>query len=257
MTEVSTRPQIHVFPTPEAVADAAAAALAEIAIALAESSGRFTVALSGGETPRPLYSTLARCYCDTLPWAKLHLFWGDDRFVPPDDPSSNYRMVRETLLDYVPVQQINVHPMPVFFQDPVEAAADYEATLKAYWTGEWPRFDLMLQGLGTDGHTASLFPNSAALAEQKRWVMAVNEPQVDPPQRLTVTLPVINNAARVHFIVTGSEKAAVVAEVLSGAADREARPAAGVQPSRGEIVWWLDEAAAAEVEPARIQPAGE
>jgi len=247
MSQSPLQAQIRVYATPDEVARAAARSLAEVATVAMSHSGRFTLALSGGETPRPLYHTLAEEYRETLPWPKMHLFWGDDRFVPPDDPSSNYRLVQETLLQHVPVQQINVHPMPVFFHDPAAAAADYEATLKAYWRSAWPRLDLMLQGLGADGHTASLFPHAPALAARQRWVAAVSEPSVTPSQRLTVTLPVINSAARVYFIVTGAEKAGVVAEVLSGHADAEACPAAGVQPVNGEVVWWLDEAAAAEL----------
>lgn len=247
MSETRVKPQVHVHATPEAVAEAAAHAVAELVQAVMASTGRFTIALSGGETPRLMYSTLAERYLDKLPWAKMHFFWGDGRFVPPDDPSSNYRMVREALLDHVPVQHINVHPMPVFFHDPAEAAADYEATLKGYWADAWPRFDLMLLGLGPDCHTASLFPTAPALTERTRWVVAVNEPRATPPERLTVTLPVINHAARIHFIVTGAEKAESVAQVLSGGADPSACPAAAVQPERGEVIWWLDEAAAAQL----------
>ena len=249
MTESTMKPELRIYPDPESVATAAAAAVAAIATTVASGSDRFMMALSGGQTPRPLYSTLARDYRESLPWPKIHLFWGDDRFVPPDDPSSNYRLVRETLLDHVPIQQINVHPMPVFFRDPAAAAAEYEATLKAYYANAaWPRFDLMLLGLGADGHTASLFPHSAALSERQRWVVSVRNEQVDPPLRLTVTLPVINHAARLYFIVTGADKAEVVARVLGEGRDAQAYPAAGVQPERGEVVWWLDEAAASGLE---------
>ncbi len=239
--------QVRVCPTPDDVARAAAAALADLAREVASHAGRFTLALSGGETPRRLYRVLAEDYADALPWAKMHLFWGDDRFVPPDDPASNVRMAREALLAHVPLPETNVHPMPVFFRDPAAAAADYEATLKSYWRAPWPRFDLMLQGLGADGHTASLFPHSPVLAEQRRWVVSVVAENATPPQRLTVTLPVINNARRVVFIVTGAAKARVVRDVLSGAADVQSHPAAGVAPVNGEVVWWLDEAAAASL----------
>jgi len=241
------RGQVRTFATADDVARAVAQSLAEIALAVAARSGRVMIALSGGATPQRLYRVLAEDYRDTLPWAKMHLFWGDDRFVPADDPSSNIRMVREALLDHVPVPAINVHPMPVFFHDPAAAAADYEATLKSYWRGTWPRLDVMLLGLGADGHTASLFPHSPALAEQRRWVVSVHEATATPPQRLTVTLPVINSAARVYFIATGNEKAEIAARVLAGAATVEEAPAAGVQPERGELVWWLDEAAAGSV----------
>jgi 6-phosphogluconolactonase len=252
MSQTRGRAQVRLYPTPEAVAEAAARSVATIATAATASSGRFTISLSGGSTPRLLYSTLAREYHDSMPWAKVHLFWGDDRFVPHDDPDSNYRMVKEALLDHVPVQQISVHPMPVFFDDPAQAAADYEATLKSYWAGGLPRFDLMLQGLGTDGHTASLFPHSQAIHDHQRWVLAISEPTADPPRRLTVTLPIINNAARVYFIVTGPEKAGIVRRVLAQELATDACPAAGVQPEHGEVTWWLDEAAASDLSPGTV-----
>lgn len=247
MERAAAKPQVHVFPTAADVAQAAAEAVAQLARAVASRCGRFTLALSGGETPRLLYRALAENHRDAIAWDRLHCFWGDDRFVPADDPSSNLRMAREALLDQVAVPRINVHPMPVFFHDPAAAAADYEATLRCYWRTPWPRFDLILLGLGADGHTASLFPGSPALAEPQRWVAAVHEPTVTPAQRLTLTLPVLNQAAHVYFLATGEAKADTVARVLSGAAGVTEAPAAGVRPAQGELVWWLDEAAAARV----------
>jgi len=177
----------------------------------------------------------------------MHLFWGDDRFVPADDPSSNIRMVREALLDHVPVPAINVHPMPVFFHDPAAAAADYEATLKSYWRGTWPRLDVMLLGLGADGHTASLFPHGDALTVEDAFCTPATAPDGSP--RLTVTAPVINAARRVWFLVSGAAKAGIVAEVIEGLRVPMAVPAQGVAPVHGSLTWFLDEAAAAELSP--------
>lgn len=208
-------------------------------------SGRFTIALSGGRTPETLYRVMAEQYRDQMPWEKMHFFWGDDRFVPHDDPRSNYRLARQVMLDRVPCPIGNIHPMPIFFSNPEEAAADYEATLKGYFQGHWPHFDLMLLGMGPDGHTASLFPQSPALRETGRWVVPVRQENVESPLRLTLTLPALNHAAQVHFLVTGADKAESVAATLAPDTDPLDCPAAGVRPERGEVAWWLDEPAAA------------
>lgn len=241
-----TNAELRIFDDPEITAAALANSFAEIAGTCLAGCGRFTVALSGGETPRRMYEILAEAYRDSLPWGKIHLFWGDDRFVPHEDKSSNYRMAREALLDHVPLPPGNVHPMPTFFKDPRDGAAEYEATLKETFHNSWPKFDLMLQGMGADGHTASLFPHSPALHEKSRWVMAVESP-TPPPWRLTLTPPVLNHAARVWFLVTGIEKAVALAQVLGGEADPEEVPSAIVRPEAGEVIFWTDQAAASNV----------
>ncbi len=171
-----------------------------------QSNGSFSLALAGGNTPRTLYRLLSSQFRDRIPWTKVQVFWGDERYVPLDDPRSNYRMARESLLDAVPCPAENVHPMPTELRDPDVAARDYEKTLRGYFSKDWPRFDLVLLGIGEEGHTASLFPGSPALEETRRGVVAVKAP-VEPPQRLTLTLPALTHAANVYFLVSGSNKA--------------------------------------------------
>ena len=199
--------------------------------------------LAGGTTPQAVYRSIAAGAANAAFWDRVDVYWGDERYVSHDDQRSNYRMARETLLARVPLADANIHPMPTHFDDPAVAARDYEQTLRTHFAGEWPHFDLVLLGMGADGHTASLFPGSPALAERTRWVMpAITD--ADPPDRLTLTLPALNAARHIHFLVAGHEKAHAVARALSGSADPSICPAAGVQPAGGEVTWWLDEAAA-------------
>ena len=142
-------------------------------------AGTCSIVLSGGATPRTLYRLLASEFRAQIPWAQVQVFWGDERYVPPEDPRSNYRMATETLLDHVPCPPKNIHPMPTHFQNADVAARDYERTLRTHFVDEWPHFDLVLLGVGDDGHTASLFPGSLALAERTRWVVAAQAP-VEP-----------------------------------------------------------------------------
>ena len=186
---------------------------------------------------------LASQFRDRIPWEHVHVFWGDEPYVPADDPQSNYRMARQTLLDHVACPAANVHPMLTHFATPDLAARDYEATLKNCFQGDWPRFDLVLLGLGNDGHTASLFPGSPALEESTRWVIAVQAP-ADPRSRLTLTLPVLNRAATAYFLVAGPSKAPALHHALSRTADSNMYPAAGVRLDKGTVVWWVDRDAA-------------
>lgn len=243
MENMVTREDLRVYSDVQGTCEALAEALVALANACCARQGRFTVALSGGKTPEALFRILAEKYHDALPWQKIHLFWGDDRFVPHDDPSSNYRMARLILLDHVSIPTGNIHPMPIFFRDINEAAADYEATLKSYFEQPWPRFDLILLGLGADGHTASLFPHSEVLRRRDRWVAAVLA-DTKPPLRLTLTLPVINNAAHVWFLITGASKAPALLRALTEGTDPETCPARAVRPTNGELLWWLDAPAA-------------
>ncbi len=210
-----------------------------------ERRGRATLALAGGATPQALYHALTRPpFVDAIPWNHLHLFWGDDRCVPPDRPESNYRMAEETLIARAPIPAENVHRMQGELP-PEEAAAAYEAGLRRFFhapSGGWPRFDLILLGIGADGHTASLFPGSSALEETERWVAA---PYVEQLQahRLTLTLPVFNHAAHVAFLVAGKEKAAILKRVLAEEDADPLLPARLVRPVRGKIYFFTDEAA--------------
>jgi 6-phosphogluconolactonase len=235
---------VRVFADVSDLACRVAEAAAAVMTTAVRAAGRCSLALSGGTTPRSLYARWASAFTDRIPWSDVHVFWGDERFVPADDPRSNYRMAKETLLDRVPCPAGNVHAMPTSLATPEIAAAAYEATLRRHFTDDRPRFDLLLLGLGPDGHTASVFPRSPALDETARWVVPVTVP-ADPPSRLTLTLPALNAAVHTYVLVAGPDKAAAVARVLSGTADVQACPAAGLLPSGDGLVWWLDREAAA------------
>jgi len=202
-------------------------------------AGRCSLVLAGGSTPRMLYRFLASQFRAQVRWEHVHIFWGDERYVPADDPRSNYRMAKEALLDHVPCPAANVHPMPTHLASAELAALDYEATLKRFFKGDWPRFDVTLLGLGAEGHTASLFPGSPALAETKRWVMAVEAPAA-PPQRLTLTLAAIIRSATVYFLVAGEDKAAALRQTLANSPDSRRTPAARVILRAGTVTWWAD-----------------
>jgi 6-phosphogluconolactonase len=205
--------------------------------------GPFRVSLSGGSTPRVLYELLASDeFRGRFPWKQVSWYWGDERFVPHDHPESNYRMAREAMLDEAPVPTENIHPIPTN-GTPEEAAREYERTLqRAYGASTLdpsrPLFDIMLLGLGADGHTASLLPGDPALEERERWVVPVSHGR--PEVRITLTLPVIDSSRHVAFLVAGRSKAAAMAAV--GAGDTRL-PAARVRPA-GELVWFVDRAAA-------------
>ncbi len=208
--------------------------------------GRFAVALSGGSTPRALYSLLATPeYKEQIFWPQVHLFWGDERCVPPDHADSNYRMAREALLSMIQIPETNVHRM-AGEKEPRVAAAEYERRLIQFFQlfdDALPRFDLIFLGLGEDGHTASLFPGSDALKETKRLVAATYVEKLNA-HRLTLTLPVLNHGAAVLFLITGAGKAAVVNQILKGDAERSRFPAAQVEPADGRLAWFITQDAA-------------
>ena len=231
--------RLQVFSSAENLAQAAAARVTALAsVAIAERS-RFVVALSGGSTPRCTYRRLARRDAlSRVAWSQFEVFWGDERCVPPDHPESNYRMAREALLDHVSVPDSQVHRIHGELP-PSQAAAAYEAALE-HVLGPRGCFDLVLLGLGSDGHTASLFPESSAIRERERSVVAVRVRKLDT-WRITLTLPVINAARHVMFLVSGSEKAEVLAQLRAS----QGLPAALVNPSSGELTWMVDRKAAA------------
>jgi 6-phosphogluconolactonase len=235
-------PTLRVFPDPAALAEGLAAAVVGLARAAADRCGRFALAVPGGQSPRPLYAVLARRRAD-LPWPSTHIFWVDERYVPPDHPLSNYRLVWEMLLNPVGVPPSNIHPMPTGLPGPEAAAAAYEAELKGWFGTLFPRFDLVLLGLGADGHIASLLPGSAALTEERRAVRAVASPR-SGPTRLTLTFPALNSAAHVYVLASGRQKAAALQRALAPTGNVFECPARGLRPADGELVWWADEAAA-------------
>jgi 6-phosphogluconolactonase len=206
--------------------------------------GTCSIVLSGGSTPRTLYGLLASQFRARIPWAHVQVFWGDERYVPPEDSRSNYGMAKEALLNHVPCPPANIHPMPTHFPSADVAAREYERTLRSHFLEEWPDFDVVLLGIGDDGHTASLFPGSLALAERTRWVVAAQAP-VEPQLRLTLTLPALTRAAAVHVLVAGASKAEVLRHVLEPAGDWITYPAAGVRCGTGSVIWWADREAAA------------
>ncbi|HEV8721753.1 MAG TPA: 6-phosphogluconolactonase [Candidatus Binatia bacterium] len=216
-----------------------------------EQSGRFAVALSGGSTPKGLYASLADPeYRNRLDWSRVHLFWGDERCVPPDHPESNFRMVQEALLSNISLAPENIHRMPGE-KTPQDAAADYENELRTFFRSAVnvvPRFDLVLLGLGEDGHTASLFPGSAALDEHDRLVATVYVERLKV-HRLTLTLPVINAAAQVTFLIAGQSKSAIVQKLLGVDSGDAELPAGKVRPANGHVTWLVTQDAAAELAP--------
>ena len=218
-------------------------------------SGRFAVALSGGSTPAALYSLLAaRDFCDRVNWPRVHLFWGDERCVPPDHPDSNFRMVRENLLAKIQIPPANIHRI-MGEKEPRQAASAYEAELKNFFGtggGALPRFDLIFLGLGDDGHTASLFPGTDA-ANETEHLVAVAYVERLRSHRLTLTLPVINAAAQVMFLVSGKSKAAIVRAVLGSDADSARYPAAMVRPCDGQLTWLMTADAATDLPPGALK----
>ncbi len=246
---MSSPPDIRKLTTPQELFAAAAEEVVHAAAQAVQERGRFTLALAGGSTPKSLYNLLATNARSSLPWDKTFFFWGDERHVPPTDPDSNYRMVEEAMLARVPVLPGNVFRIPAENSDAAAAAAGYEQTLKTFFAlppGEFPRFDLILLGMGPDGHTASLFPETAALREKTRLVVA-NWVEKLKTSRITLTLPVLNAARCVAFLVNGSEKAGVFREVLEGNAPGEKYPSKLVRPTDGKVIWFVDRAVASEL----------
>ena len=206
--------------------------------------GRFCVALSGGSTPRGVYSLLAEEQKSVLPWNKIYIFFGDERHVPPDHPDSNYRMANEVLLSKVPLPAQNIYRVRAELAADT-AAGQYELQLRVFFRlpdNAWPCFDLILLGLGEDGHTASLFPASAALKEQSRLVVA-NWVEKFHSYRITFTYPVLNHAAEVMFLASGANKSLILRDIFDPA-ETKAYPAQAVQPHDGRLLWIADRDAA-------------
>src|SRR4051794_1513681 len=238
-----TSPEIKALPDPAAVAQDAAERLLELSEAAIETAGRFSVALSGGSTPKALYQILASPqYQSQIDWPNVDVFFGDERCVPPDHAESNYRMAKEALLSKVPLPGDNVYRMRGELPDPNEAAREYGETLKEKF-GDGG-LDLVLLGMGPDGHTASLFPETKALDEPKHRCVANFVAKLEA-WRLTMTAPFINRARNVIFLVTGAEKAASLAQVLEGPREPHRFPAQLILPAEGKLTWLLDIAAAA------------
>lgn len=229
---------------PEELALAAAELFRDAALQAITAQGSFSAALSGGATPRRLFRRLGTSYRKTIVWDRVHLFWSDERCVPRDHEQSNFRLAYDELISCIWIPSENVHRIKGELR-PEEAAHYYEADMKKHFDEDLPAFDLIMLGVGPDGHTASLFPGSEALREKQRLALPVFS-NTALHWRVTLTLPVMNNAQQIVFLVSGSSKAAIVREIL-GNKQRNHYPASLVQPSHGSIIWLLDRDAASEL----------
>jgi 6-phosphogluconolactonase len=239
--------KLSIFNTPEELCHAAAELFVQLSKGAVAAGGPFSVALSGGSTPRRVYQLLASNeYRDRIDWSSTHVFFGDERCVSANDPASNFRMAYETMISKLPIPTENVHPINGEGEVDANARA-YEQNLRTFFQSlDWPRFDLIFLGLGDDGHTASLFPGTAALKEQSAWVVP-NWVEKLRSFRITLTAPAINHAVEIVFLVTGKEKARALDAVLIGPKDPNRYPAQLIQPVDGSLDWLVDKAAAARL----------
>jgi len=245
-----TKPTLQIVSSRQELGQAVATLVARLSAQAISDRGRFTVALSGGSLPKivcpPLVSEPLRSQID---WSAWHVFWADERCVPLDHPDSNFRLARQQLFDQVKIPVAQIYPIDDSFEPGITAKA-YEAVLKQFFQpapGRPPRFDLILLGMGEDGHTASLFPRHPLLDDTTRWVAPVFDSPKPPPERTTLTLPVINQARYVVFVTAGAGKADSLARVLASDDRVEKIPAQLVRPTEGELFWFVDEAAAAKL----------
>lgn len=245
------KPDLRIYANGDAVARACAEEFIRLAGRAIADHGRFTVALSGGSTPKALFEILAMDpFKDEVDWWSVELFWGDERTVPPDHKDSNYRMTHESLLTKVPIPAANVHRILAESEDRDFAARVYQEEIAHVFgvepDGPPPAFDMVMLGMGPDGHTASLFPHTAALKETKRWVVANEVPQMNT-WRITMTTTLLNSAANVYFLCVGDSKTDRLVEVLEGPKDTDRLPSQLIAPTTGRCIWMLDESAAAKL----------
>jgi 6-phosphogluconolactonase len=247
MQAAGQKPDVHVFESPEEVARAAARRIVELAKESIDARGAFSLALSGGSTPRRIYELLAgEEFRERIDWPNVHVFFGDERTVAPDHADSNYRMANETLLSRVPIPAENLHRIEGV-GDAAANASDYESEMRGFFgDAEWPRLDLVMLGMGDDGHTASLFPGTKALEEQRAWVVA-NWVEKFNTWRITLSAPALNAARHVLFLVTGAGKAERLREVLQGEHDPARLPSQLIQPQDGSLEWYVDRDGAARL----------
>jgi 6-phosphogluconolactonase len=237
---------IQVYSNLEELSQAAASFLWKTAAFSIQERGKFLLALSGGETSRRTYELLASPeFRDKIDWRRLHIFWGDERFVPPDDPRCNQRMAREAWLNHVPIPPQQIHPIP-YLLTPMDAAAEYEGLLRGLFDSASRSFDLTLLGLGVDAHTASLFPHDPAVVETKRWVCAVQVPGQEI-MRITLTLPILNQSHQIAFLVSGAAKAPALKNVFQEAENGMLYPAKAIRSEKGQVLWLLDKEAAVDI----------
>jgi 6-phosphogluconolactonase len=249
---VKPKPEIRISEDPAALNSAMAAEIARLSKEAIAKRGACTLVLSGGSTPKSLYALMATpAWRDKFDWAHIHLFWEDERYVPPDHPDSNYGMVKRELLSKVPIPAANVQRVMTETGKPEEVAAAYEQTIRREFeslklgptSNSVPQFDILLLGLGTNGHTASLFPHTSVLHENKRLVAACYVEEVKM-NRITMTVPLLNNARNTFFFLAGADKADVVKQVMRGPRQPEQLPAQLIEPTDGSLIWMMDKPAA-------------
>jgi 6-phosphogluconolactonase len=239
--------ELHIAKDPAQLSENVAAWISNYIQEVLQDQEKFTFVLSGGNTPKQLYALLAKApYAEIIPWEKIHFFWGDERAVPFDDERNNARMAFDVLLDKVPVKPENIHVMRTDIA-PEQSAAEYEQILRKYFKDEELTFDLVLLGMGDDGHTLSLFPGMPVVHEEEAWVKAFFLPSQDM-YRITLTAPVVNDAACVLFLTTGANKALTLKSVIEGTFDADKYPSQLIRPQEGELHWFVDEAAASAME---------
>lgn len=233
---------IRILPDLESLSRAAAELIVTRSETAIESAGLFSLVLSGGSTPRRTYQLLAsEPFKQSIPWEKTYIFWGDERCVAPDDERSNERTARDALLNYVPIPPEQIHPIRCA-GSPQRAADAYESRLRSFFGSRDPVFDVALMGMGEDGHTASLFPGTSVLKENKKWVSVSNSGR-DDFDRVTLTLPIINRSSLIIFLVSGKQKAAVFHEVTARETTQRSLPARLIHPTHGKLIWLVDKEA--------------
>ena len=238
---VSSDMKIHIHSDKSSMTNSVGDLIIADILSAISSRGQCSLALAGGNTPRSVYSYMAEAA--GVPWPDVHLFWGDERSVPPDHPDSNFRMVKESLLQHIAIPESNIHRIAAE-HEPAHAASAYESELQKYFGGGLPVLDLVLLGMGDDGHTASLFPGTSAVHETNRLVTEVHVPQLNT-WRITMTLPLLNLARKVIFMVAGETKADKVRMILGDNLRTDAYPASLIAPEQGDVIWMLDSEAAA------------
>lgn len=236
--------ELHLSANADELSASAASWITDCIVATLQTQDRYTIVLSGGSTPKKLHTLLAAApYKELIDWSRLHVFWGDERAVPLDDVRNNARMAFDTLLDHVPIPRNQVHIMDTKL-DPESAASEYERILRRYFDETGPTFDLVLLGMGDDGHTLSLFPGKPIVHEERKWVAAyyLREQNMF---RITLTAPVVNRAKRIAFLVSGPGKANALKQVMEGDYRPDTYPSQVIKPENGEVHWFLDRDAAA------------
>ena len=244
---------IQIYPNYEQLSLAAATCFSERSQQSIAKHGYFSVVLSGGMTPKRTYELLAGPpFRDTITWENVYVFWGDERCVPPNDPNSNEHMAHQALLDHVPIPPTQVYPMRCLSDDDVcSAVVDYDIKIQTFFQGRTPQFDFVFLGLGENGHTASLFPRQGILNEKNKTVVPVFSAQ-QSRHRITMTASLINQGQYICFLVSGLQKAEILPQVLYGPHDPQSLPAQLIQPVKGELLWLVDQDAAACISPEKL-----